>query len=476
MTQTLHIFEKDVRYLYREGALLVALAVVFAGVQTLDPRGTDASSIVELLMALTATFTIARVVQADPIPGDSQFWVTRPYRWQSLLAAKLLFILTFINLPILVAQIFILRTFGFPIAANCSGLLWCQLLILFAVELPIATLGSLTRTMTAFLPSALLLALVGAGLVVWHAATSHMPGPLDWIAYSVALLAAALMLPPLLYLQYKNRRTQIHRRWGLGAAGLVLAALVAIPWPALFAVQSKLSKQAFDFQVKPDSDSKVGLFADAGKQIYVYLPAIISELPVGYRAQFEDFTITLRGPDGRSMQLNEGKLSTDYQSTTRLSVRGRAPLAADFLQAAQNQPLSLHATFYVTVLGNAHGESFPIPDAPRSVSDGLQCYANSIDDLVCRSAFRLPAASIDVKSWAGASLVSAEKPPEQKWSPFTHSDSYSPFPSTLRLNPIKLSEPYFLLPNTEGATLVLEEPLAYLRRDFEIQGVRITRH
>ena len=36
--------------------------------------------------------------------GDRQFWITRPYRWQSLLGAKVRFVLVFLNLPMTVAD------------------------------------------------------------------------------------------------------------------------------------------------------------------------------------------------------------------------------------------------------------------------------------------------------------------------------------------------------------------------------------
>src|SRR5262245_12793439 len=124
MIQSLHIMQKDVRYLWRELALLVVLVVLF---------GWKEFVWTEPLLELTAIYLIARVFHAEAIPGDTQFWITRPYSWKSLLAAKMLFVLVFINMPLVIARIALLDRQGFPIVSNLPALLWSQLLIILAV-------------------------------------------------------------------------------------------------------------------------------------------------------------------------------------------------------------------------------------------------------------------------------------------------------------------------------------------------------
>jgi len=101
MRQTLHIFGKDVRYLWREICLVLALDAMFAWIETHSPDPWWA----EMLLTAAAGYLVARLIHAEAIPGDRQFWITRPYRWKSLLGAKLLFVLVFVNLPILIAQL-----------------------------------------------------------------------------------------------------------------------------------------------------------------------------------------------------------------------------------------------------------------------------------------------------------------------------------------------------------------------------------
>src|ERR1051326_1333855 len=133
MSQAMHIFKKDVRYLWLEISLFVALVSLFGG------RDYEWS---EILLPVTAVFFIVRLIQAETIPGDTQFWITRPYRWRSLLAAKLLFILTFISAPVLVARIVIIERSGFPLSFEIVPLLWSQLLMFAGFCLPVAALAA----------------------------------------------------------------------------------------------------------------------------------------------------------------------------------------------------------------------------------------------------------------------------------------------------------------------------------------------
>src|SRR4029077_12054095 len=115
----------------------------------------------EILLPVTAVFFIVRLIQAETIPGDTQFWITRPYRWRSLLAAKLLFVSIFISVPVLVARVIILERSGFPLALEIVPLLWSQLLIIVGFCLPVAALASVTADMVTFVFSALALLIIG---------------------------------------------------------------------------------------------------------------------------------------------------------------------------------------------------------------------------------------------------------------------------------------------------------------------------
>src|SRR5579872_589291 len=126
MRQTLHIFKKDVRHLWFEITLALSVVVGFAftGARQalwLIVPGTNriaAWTLVMFLLPLAWWMLIARVIHDEALPGDCQFWITRPYSWKSLLGAKALFILTFISLPMLLADGVIVHAYGFPLRAE----------------------------------------------------------------------------------------------------------------------------------------------------------------------------------------------------------------------------------------------------------------------------------------------------------------------------------------------------------------------
>jgi hypothetical protein len=96
---------------------------------------------VPLSVVVSWALLILRSSHAECLVGDRQFWVTRPYEWKQLLAAKLLFVAVFVDLPLLILQVFLLVMDGYQPASHISGLLWLQLLWLLCVILPVMTLG-----------------------------------------------------------------------------------------------------------------------------------------------------------------------------------------------------------------------------------------------------------------------------------------------------------------------------------------------
>src|SRR5229473_1796863 len=167
MSQTLHIFRKDIRHHWPE--VLVSLLLLAAFVWHESAAWSEdfpsfsllqiLFSFVNTLMPLFWCLMIVRLVHEESLVGDRQFWVTRPYEWPSLLVAKLLFLVVFIHLPVFVAQLLLLRRAGFPIAPNLTGLLGMQIGLGLLFLAPI-TLAVVTRS----LAQALIVA-IGAFLV-----------------------------------------------------------------------------------------------------------------------------------------------------------------------------------------------------------------------------------------------------------------------------------------------------------------------
>jgi hypothetical protein len=124
MKQIMHIFAKDARRFWPE--ILISLAVtavlVWIGVYlwsgNYDVPGRMLNYLASLLLLLVSVswwILITRVIQAERLVGDTQFWITRPYTWESLLAAKALFLMVFLWLPFFIAQCLLLFEADFRI-------------------------------------------------------------------------------------------------------------------------------------------------------------------------------------------------------------------------------------------------------------------------------------------------------------------------------------------------------------------------
>ncbi len=158
MRQALHIFRKDVRHLWP--AILVIMTstglftwmgaysvpVIRQGSSTLDIY----NGLIQILMPLGWGYLIAAAIHQEVLPGHQQFWLTRPYSWKSLLAAKGLFILAFVNVPMLLADCVILQIQGFHMTSYWINLVCWQLLFTVVWLLPLAALAAITKNLRQF--------------------------------------------------------------------------------------------------------------------------------------------------------------------------------------------------------------------------------------------------------------------------------------------------------------------------------------
>lgn len=179
MKQALRIFRKDFDYLRIEVAVFLLLCAVFVWMSQWS----------EELLELAAVWLVARAVHADAVPGDRQFWLTRPYSRRGLIAAKLLFVAVCISLPIAVAELTIALKSGFSLKEAIPTLLLSQTLLFVFGGLPVLGLAALTSGMIPFFLTALGLALVFLGGTAmlemrFPGYLDSMPGPSNGFARS----------------------------------------------------------------------------------------------------------------------------------------------------------------------------------------------------------------------------------------------------------------------------------------------------
>ena len=137
MHETLHVFMKDSRHLRLPIAILEAWTVwfVYASVATL-PAETAViwqTGVTWLSMryaipvfAVLWCYLIAQVVHADALHGTRQFWLTRPHHRSRLFAAKGLFVLAWITVPLIRPDVAMLRGVVFFRIISCRPIRTCR--------------------------------------------------------------------------------------------------------------------------------------------------------------------------------------------------------------------------------------------------------------------------------------------------------------------------------------------------------------
>jgi hypothetical protein len=488
MRQALHIFKKDVHHFWFEitVAISVVAAFTFTGARRalwLVNPGTNriaAWTLVMFLLPLAWWTLIARVIHDEALPGDRQFWITRPYSWNSLLGAKALFILAFINLPMLIADGVIVRAYGLPLGAELPGLLWSQILLTIVFLLPMVALSALTTGFVQLIFAiltpcviALAVAIVDPDVVL-----GAFLGGSDWVRSYYAFLVISVAALAILIWQYSQRKTAAARSLAVAAGILVVVGITLIPWSAAFRIQSWLSQQRLDpSSAHVDFDSgntwlTRAVIAGDGR-VHVDLPLKITGLPPGMIAKSEGFSVHLQAPDGTMWQADQ--LPLRYASKMGQEFSLQATVDGAFYRKVKDEPLKVRGSLYLTLFGNRQTARVPFGDRSVPVPRVGVCSASRGANrqsyfLICSSAFRFPAVLVSYRF-----IQSAKDTLQEVWSSTEpRAISYSPFPADPGINPVSQDFTFstVLVPLSE-ATVDTVEALAHIRRDFEINNLRL---
>ena len=187
-------------------------------------------------MPISWCFLIARAVQDESLVGDRQFWVTRPYEWPKLLAAKALLAAVFINVPLFIADVILLDKAGFSPVHYLPGLLWMQLLMILFLIVPAAVAGAVTSTIVQLLLCVvgIVLYLIGVVSLVAGVPNADMSSNSNFGSASTLLIFVGACAAVIL-VQYARRRAWASRIIIFAAAGLVAIVLATMPYGTLVA-------------------------------------------------------------------------------------------------------------------------------------------------------------------------------------------------------------------------------------------------
>jgi hypothetical protein len=460
MKQILHIFRKDTRRFWLEILLSLAIMTALVCVYPLQWSGPPVTvwasdnarnielevlvrGLVALVMASWAIL-IARVIHAESLVGERQFWLTRPYEWKKLLAAKLLFLLMFLYLPLLAAQYVLLAEAGLASFASLSGLFFNLFLITGIIVLPLIAIATVTANFFAMAITlfGVVLALFGAivalfihtefGNTAWalmflaigdpfssrQAATigSHHAQP--WIALLLLTICGAVVM-----LQYSLRRTRVSR-------AILLALPVVLGVAAVVAHQRTLSGQALMDRMYPalaagnmapvqfsfaPIENHTFYVSRGENPVGITLPIRVSGIADGVAVFAENERVTIEAVDGYSWSTEV----TDY-NPQRLGAANRGMRVGFFMPHTiydrfKSSPVTLRVTFGITQLQATGSEHIAMPTHDVAVPGFGVCGGPYVGYglIKCRSALREPPLTYVSADWSSTPCPASQTAMEE---------------------------------------------------------------
>jgi hypothetical protein len=186
-----------------------------------------------LLIPIGWWLLISRAIHEERLVGDTQFWITRPYEWKKLLAAKLLFLVIFVYLPVLAAYCILRAENGFAPNSDITSIhgLLERLLFMTGIVLPLVAIATVTSNfarMTVALLGSIPCMILAAVLPV-ALRPGSVSGPFsNKICFALTLLVCSAVI----VIQYARRKTR-------------LSVLLLIAIPVLICVIGLITPERF---------------------------------------------------------------------------------------------------------------------------------------------------------------------------------------------------------------------------------------
>jgi hypothetical protein len=419
MKQIPHIFAKDTRRFWPEILISLAITVAFVwiypsqwmkGSAAISIGATAGSSFVVIRPILANTLVvlipvswwllIARVILAESLVGDRQFWLTRPYEWKKLLAAKALFLIVFLYLPIFTAHCLLLLEAGFHPPSYLPGLFFNLLLITGILVLPLFAIATVTSTfarMTLTVLGTVVVILAIAALSAFFDSSSISTPYGDRVSIPLILCVGGAVI----VLQYAARRVRLSRLLLLSLPFLIGFIAIASPEGALMqrAYPRPAAPQDQIVQLSFSTDSLHQVIASTepkAKEVALNIPLHVSGVTDGYAVTPNDVMVSIDAPNGSHWASSwlaiyaENYLPGPQDSYVNVKI-DRA-----FYHQVKSMPVTLHLTFALTQTRAGKVTRIAMPSHQFSVPDFGICAPESSWDrsgfigLSCVAALRQP--------------------------------------------------------------------------------------
>lgn len=394
MKQLIHILKKDVRYLWSELALYAVVLALYVWTELHpDTAFITLPYIAKASLPIFAAYMIARLVHAEPVPGSDQFWITRPYRYGSLLLAKLTFIVLCIGVPMFAARFVLMRLQGFPVLPGALDLAWSQMVMLLLVALPVFALASVTANLTQLFVAFVIGALVPATasfaineilrrpygtvppfIFAWIFRTTGVTSL--WVPDFLAVVVLVLFCALVLWAQYRGRTTAVSRA-GI-AAGFVLCIVANYATP--FGVAAAVNRGFYHdlpagspLQVHMDMSSlRLKSIQEYFSSMVLIAPMTVTGIPNGYRVRVPALSLTF--DDAGESKLPWFRPTTSEVFEGSGNFQSTAIIDRDIVRTYQGKLLHGHASIDLLLFPPPLQKTVRLSSTPTNLVDGVQCY------------------------------------------------------------------------------------------------------
>jgi hypothetical protein len=302
MRQAIHIFRKDACALWPQILATQAAAAAITWKQVADAADPSHVDSFLFLLAVSRWYLIVCAVHQEKLAGNRQWWITRPYSWKSLLAAKALLVAVFVHLPSLASDAAILLSQGLSLQSGWRNLLMRQVALALVYLLPGAAMAAVTEGLVSFGLAGLSMFLL---VVVVPMMSDRSPvvgwGPLMWLPLTVAVLVLAATAASALVWQYGRRRTTAGR--GLLGVGAVLSMSAMIAPPAAWGIgiQTRLLRAPRDterIRLQSVGDLSIVKARGADRNRRLQLKVSFAGIPPGMVVQPDLIDLEIETRDG----------------------------------------------------------------------------------------------------------------------------------------------------------------------------------
>ncbi len=434
-----------------------------------------------VLVPASYAWLIVTVIHHEALPGNRQFWLTRPYRLRSLVTAKALFILAFVSGSMVLKDVVIATANGFTVSNYIPALLLRQVAWTAWVVLPACAAAVITRNLQE-------IALLGGALALVYGLqgallrTTFWPG-IEWIRDYLGMILLLGACSAIVVGQYRRRETAHAGVMVACCSILVIVGLPRIPWDFGFTVQMLARRPQIDVQnaqIAPDLARRPrpqSALPVSQNPVLLGLPVRLSGFPQGLTVAADGVRISIQS-NGRTVwhsgwQPYGGNTTADRYRFQVVYIDGNR------YRQVRDQRVTVTLSLDLTLLENApsihvqaHQLSF---NTQQSRCENLtpDAYPPAI---WCTNAFQAQPPT----------LIGLEIPDNTQTVAGFGTRSYAPYESVLDLSPLHfepmpiLSPPNSPVPTRElwerrDARIVLtpQRPIAHFRRQLQFSNIRL---